>query len=341
MMKIQSCILFAISFLVYNTSVICQSSESKQTLFQQIENAEKVIIQIDTDVKKLLRHKKEKQYQPTSVLISDSNQEIFSQSVAKIRVRGNKRKEVCKLPPMKIDLSKGDLDSLGMDSLDNLKIVLPCNSRKADQEMLLKEFLVYQLYEQVDDYGFKTKLAQFIFNKEGKNAYDVTGFLIEDDNDYCMRNQARILESGVIRAAILERERFLKMCFFQYMIANTDWIISEKHNVKLVKIETLKSIVAVPYDFDYSGFVGQKYAMPHPAIPINNVKQRYFMKYALTDAEFYSMVDFYNSKKEDILQVIESAEYLSSKSRKSIRSFIMEFFKALSKPDKLKPYVVR
>ena len=55
----------------------------------------------------------------------------------------------------------------------------------------------------------------------------------------------------------MDRELFLKMEFFQYMIANTDWSLSNKHNLELVKVPARDKVIALPYDFDYSGFVGQ------------------------------------------------------------------------------------
>ena len=54
------------------------------------------------------------------------------------------------------------------------------------------------------------------------------------------------------------------MMLFEYMIGNTDMSIWALHNVRLVQ-KPNRTLTAVPYDFDLSGFVHAPYAMPDRA----------------------------------------------------------------------------
>ena len=81
-------------------------------------------------------------------------------------------------------------------------------------------------------------------------------FLVEDEEELEARLDAKVLDRGVIRPSTLERDPYVKMCFFQYMIANVDWSVSNKHNIEMVSVPGFDKVLALPYDFDYAGFTG-------------------------------------------------------------------------------------
>jgi hypothetical protein len=160
--------------------------------------------------------------------------------------------------------------------------------------------------------------------------------LVEDEDEYARRKNARDIESGKIMPTILDRESFLKMVFFQYMISNTDWAITTKHNIEMVKVADHPSILALPYDYDYSGFVGQKYAVPHESLPIRSVHDRYFFKYQVTKEEAEKAIKYYQEKQEEIIAYCRSATYMKENTIKDNIKYLMEFFDDINEhPDKL------
>ncbi|NNF33635.1 MAG: hypothetical protein HKN68_05980 [Saprospiraceae bacterium] len=296
---------------------------------------------IHTDVGRMIKKKYDEIYQPAKVIIENPDGKIILELPARLRARGNMRKKVCRYPPIKVDFSKSDLDSIGFHKNDKLKVVFPCKDRDSDQEMLYKEKVLYDIYTAIDSNSIRAFRIDIVLMEEGKEKNHFVGIIVEDEAEYARRKNAIIVEKGKLRAASLERVPFLKMDFFQYMIANTDWSIANKHNVEMVKLPDLQRVVSLPYDFDYSGFVGQRYAVPHESLPIESVHDRYFFSYKVSDAEFNAMVNYYASMEDEINAIIDGATYMKEKTIKQSKEYLESFFKALKNPDRMKKRMLR
>jgi len=297
---------------------------------------EKPKITIQTNHRRLIKDKQKEVYQIATFKLEDHQKKEILNLDGRIRTRGNIRKKVCKIPPLKFDFEKSVLDSIGFFNNDKLKFVLPCNTSKYAQEKLLKEFFIYELYDQIDTNGIRVKLVDVdIINSEDV-AYSLTGFLVEDEEEYMLRKNAIVIETAKLRPSKLERSSFLKMIFFQYMIANTDWMIDTRHNIELVKLPNIKKVIAVPYDFDYSGFVGQEYAMPHPSLPIEDVHDRYcFESCKISEVECDQMIDYFLSL-EEVLNTFCNKSYLKENTIRENKNYLNSFFERLLKPKKIK-----
>jgi len=288
---------------------------------------------IRTDFQQLLKGKMDEEYQPTEITLRTND---FSHTLnGRIRTRGNMRKQVCEFPPLLIDLSKSDLDSLAYLRHDKLKLVIPCYLRSMDQTNLYKEFLVYNLYRLITDHGIRTQLVD-VEIVGPKYQHQLTGFLIETENDYAHRTGAQVLKVGRISSSILDRQSFVRMQFFQYMIANCDWAVSNKHNLQLVKFPDMERTEVIAYDFDYAGFVGNNYAVPSPTLPIKSVHERYFLSYATTDIEIDQTISYYLDKEEEVYAKCAAADYLSEKDRKKCQDYLRSFFDLLRNPKQFK-----
>jgi hypothetical protein len=151
-----------------------------------------------------------------------------------------------------------------------------------------------------------------------------------------LRTNARVVESkSVLNSTSLEREPFLLMFFFQYMISNTDWSVGNRHNVLIAKLPQYQRVIALPYDFDYSGFVGQSYAVPAASLPITSVHEKHFMPYVISQEEFDFAVKYYQSLKQTILAKCDNASYLKPSTIEANKRHILEFYEELDRPDRL------
>jgi hypothetical protein len=288
---------------------------------------------IRTDFQHLLRNKMDEEYQPATISIRTDG--IAHTLQGRLRTRGNIRKEVCVFPPLMIDLRKSDLDSLEYVRNDKLKLVIPCQNRSIQQTNLYKEFLAYELYRLINDHGLQTQLIDVEIISP-KQQYQITGFLIETERDYAHRTGAEVFKLGRINSSSLDRECFVRMQFFQYMIANCDWSLSNKHNLELVKYPEKEKAEVVAYDFDYAGFVGNPYAVPAPILPIKSVHQRYFFSYEITEEEIDQAIAYFLEKEEALYAVCTAADYLSEKYIEICQEYLRSFFDLLRNPDKLK-----
>lgn len=332
--------------LVVLLLIFCQVNSSAQYTvqtsadFPAIKTAEKISlfekvyelngvpeIEINTNINRLVRKKLLEEYQEASIKIADDSAvEVFSMD-GRIRARGNYRKKVSYFPPVKIDFNKGSLDSIGLLKLDKLKLVFPANSDKYNRERLFKEFFLYQVYELIDPNAIRTKLINVSIIHKGKQKHQIPAFLIEDEKEYEKRKSAKIVERELFKEVFLEREPFLKMIFFQYMIANTDWSVGNLHNLEMVKLPKHNKVVAIPYDFDFSGFVGHNYAAPSPKLPIESVHERYFFSgYKISEHEYDQMVEYYLSIEPQLYQLCDAATYMKEQSRAECKKYLKSFF---------------
>lgn len=310
------------------------------TLFEYLYSMEETpIIKIDTDTKKLVRDKRKEEYQPSVVSIKMADGEIVDWP-SKIRARGNIRKEVCYFPPLKLNFKEKQLKENNFDSLDILKMVIQCRIGDNTAKYTRKERLAYHLYEQIDSLHFKTKNVFVHLYKDGELKEELVGFLIESEDHYAARMNCQIIEKGTLRSGILAREHFLKMGFFQYMIANPDYAIPNKHNVELLQLPS-KKFVAVPYDFDYSGIVNTDYATPHESLGIKNVTDRIFLHKNVSFEEAKVTAQYYLSKEQEFYDLIANADYLLDNDRKTTTKFIEAFFRTLKADGRIRRAFVR
>lgn len=291
-----------------------------------------------TNFGRVIRSKMDEEYQEAQITLTADG--IDHTLTARVRARGNMRKQVCHIPPLMIDLRKSELDSIEYIRHDKLKLVIPCQRRTFSQRNLYKEFLVYELYHQISDHGIRTKLVDLEIVEE-KRSNEYTGFLIETDQDYAHRTGAMVLKEGRASASAVDRQRFVRAMFFQYMIANCDWSIHNKHNLQLVKYPDNMRTEFIPYDFDYSGFVGNPYAVPADILPIKSVHQRYFFSYKTTDEEIDDAMAYFLEKEAALYATIDAADYLDEETREECKEYLNPFFELLRTPRKFKRAIRR
>lgn len=292
------------------------------------------LLKLDTDWGKLVRDKMKEEYQP-AVLSFRRDDGSMAQLDLKIRARGNIRKEVCYFPPIKIKAKKKELKELGFNSLNDLKLVMPCKNGGSYEECIVREALAYRLYETIHPVHFKTKVVRVDGWEGDKQKQSFIAFLVEDEEELAARLNGNVLKRASISPVILERDPYLKMCFFQFMISNTDWSVPNSHNLEMVTVPGYTKIMAVPYDFDYAGFTGTHYAVPSPTLPINNVHQRLFLGSRVTEEEARSTAAFFLSRKEEILRECATFELLEEKEKASLEKYLSRFFDLLEDEKKV------
>lgn len=313
-----------------------QSGRESISLFEFLHRQQDSLpfLRLDTDWGLLVRNKMKEEYQPGVLSFRQEDGSVANLDV-KIRARGNIRKEVCYFPPIKIKAKKKQLKELGFTPDNDLKLVLPCKSGGNYEVYLLREALAYRLYEGIHPVHFKTKVIKMEGWEGEKQKQSFTALLVEDEDEFAARLNGKVLKRSNVRPVVLERDPYLKMCFFQYMISNTDWSVPNSHNLELIVVPGFNRIIAVPYDFDYAGFTGTYYAVPSPTLPINNVNQRLFLGSRVTEEEALSTARFFVSKKEEILRQCAAFGLLDEKEVASLERYLMKFFDLLENDKKI------
>jgi len=315
-------------FILLSSSLYGLKGQSK--LFDQIPIDEVGKINIETDLRKVVRSKKAPSYQAGHLTFVEGS--LAEQDyVVKIKARGNIRREICYYPPMWIRFSKSTFNH------HKFKWVNLCRNDKALRHCLLKEYLAYKLYQLVTDHSFDVRLFEVTFTKPETSDTTLSchGFMIEPLKELSRRTESTEYNPLIVRSRILQREHYALVALFQYLIGNTDWHIDNAHNLKFLKSRPTKSIIVVPYDFDYSGFVGASYASPHESLPIKSVRVRHNKAHCFTEAEIKAALAVVLSKKEEMLQLIQSFDLLEKKSKERSIKYLQEGFDILENEKKV------
>ena len=307
------------------------SGEGEITLFDYIYEVAgddlKVVIQ--TDVDSLLENKMDEEYYRSLFTIYETGEELYSFD-SRVRTRGNMRKKLCNLPPLKLDFKKSLLRNFKFSSHDKLKLVLQCLPNPENEHYLYKEYLIYKLYGLVDTLSLKAKMIDLELLDNLGESRALKAFVLEDEEVLARRIEGQIVEKGVVRSGGLHRESYLKLAFFQFMIANSDWSISARHNIKTIKLDSLQRMKPMPYDFDYAGIVNQKYAVPDGSFPVMNMDEAKLRLTSITKEETEWILDFYNSIRDDVFDIIESADYLDDLNRNEFRESVINFYRIIN-----------
>ena len=133
----------------------------------------------------------------------------------------------------------------------------------------------------------------------------------------------------------LEDETLTRMMLFEYMIGNTDMSIWTLHNVRLVQ-KPNRTLMAVPYDFDLSGFVHAPYAIPDRRLGLRSVVDRMYRGPCRTTDEFDGAAAAFRAKRADMLALVDSMRDLEPAMRGEVKEYVEGFFRTIDKPESIK-----
>lgn len=311
------------------------------SLLQSIHQDSAVDLYLTLDWKAIEKNKNDKAYVPAKVLIISPRKDSIYLD-AKVRTRGHMRLDICSFPPLKLKFEKGTLAEHHLSSFNEMDIVNHCEESEMHDQLLLKEYLAYKLWEFVSPYYFKVQLIRLHYMKtDGSQAHKTAyAFLMENTEELVERLGARRNKTPVISSSAVEKEPLLRVALFEYMIGNTDWYITNRHNLEFVAIPGYNVLVPIPYDFDYSGLVSAPYAAHHASIDLPSVSIRYYQGKCATDEEVHKILKTFLDQKEKILMTPHHIQGLSEKSINYSVAYLKEFYDIIENPKKLKNFII-
>ena len=295
------------------------------------------ICDLSFDIKKLFKEKYINEYHDAK-LSYRLNDSINLEKAIRLKARGLTRKQLCYVPPLTINLKKAEIQSGELKGIKKLKLVTCCKYSRTYEQYVLKEYLTYKLYNLLTDCSFRVRLIQIRYIDIGKKTpkeYISYGFAIEDVDVLAERNNAIKIKINTLNQNCIDKASMNRFALFQFMIGNTDWSVTGRHNLKLVKLNDPLKLTpfVVPYDFDYSGFVNTHYSIPAEKLMLENVRERLFQGICCTCEEFETTIQEFLDKKESIYQTILEFEYFEDRTREDILVYIDEFFSIIESDD--------
>ncbi len=341
-------ILFTGLFLVLSVTAQKTTGDLRDTIEQNrfdpvvdtiqagsiFENDAPLSIKLISDFTTFLKPRYNNKYLPAKLIVKlpSSNDSIVKE--IRIKARGKSRKEICQFPPIKLNFKTDPIKNPDYEGVNKMKMVTHCKGSKLYSMYILKEYLIYKLYNAITEYSLKVRLLKIDYVDTGKKGFQESryGFLIEPMKVLAERLNAVVIETKVVKYNELDQLAADRVALFNYMVGNGDWQFQTSHNIKFIKIldMNIPGAYPIPYDFDFSGFVNTDYGAPQPWNAVENIRERDYMGFCRdTPDNFNKLKKEFLAAEQEVFDIIMNFEPLSESERKRLKWYMEEFYKDL------------
>ncbi|MGQ9620776.1 MAG: hypothetical protein ACUVTX_07320, partial [Bacteroidales bacterium] len=257
------------------------------------ESDELIEITLSFDITTFKKKKSDTEYLDAVISYLSDNKDTIYQDI-KIRARGEFRRTYCDFPPVHLNFRVKDSISGEFRGIDKIKLVPYC--KQGYEDYLLREYLVYKLYNALTDYSLRVRLLRIRYVNTAKPSAKPLiqyGFVIEPVSVFEKRTGSVEIKTRVTQR-IIRPEMMNRVAIFNYMTGNTDWSVPAMHNV-IIFSQPHKGPgelgTIIPYDFDFCGLVNADYAHPFESLPIKSIRERLYLGLCRSEEEFKKVLE--------------------------------------------------
>ena len=196
---------------------------------------------------------------------------------ARIRTRGRSRLKICdRFPPLWLDFAKEDVKGTVLQHLNRFKLVSPCKFAPDYERYVVGEYNVYRIHALFTPFSHRTRLLKMTVkdSASGKEQFTKYAFALEDVDELAARLDGQKLPVTGLMNTDLEPKQTALMGLLAYMVANTDFSFSARHNLEFINKEG--KIYPIIFDYDQAGVINTAYAVPDPQLGIQRVTDRVY-----------------------------------------------------------------
>ena len=257
-----------------------------------------------------------------------------------IRARGHFRHDNCKFPPLRLNFKKSQTDDTLFHKQDKVKLVVHCEQSARYEQSLIREYLAYRVLNTLTDLSFRVRLLRVTYvDSEGRRPEQVRfAFLVEHKDRLGKRHGMKELEVDKVAVDSIQPGPLNLTSMFQFLISNTDFSPIRSaperdccHNYVLFE-KGSDPLIAIPYDFDLSGFVNAQYAKPDSRFGLRNVRERLYRGRCVNNGYIANSLRQFQVNKDVIYNLINEQEGMSSKVRKSVIRSVNNFYRVIDDP---------
>lgn len=307
--------------------VWCWSPGFGQALF---EEDTPLNFTLETDIEALQADRlASPEYHPATIRYQHEGKEVSFE--IKIRARGRFRRDpyVCEFPPLHYKFPKKEVLPYPFDGQKKLKVVAHCR----EDEFVYREYYLYKIYNQLTEKSFRVRLAKITYvDSKGKVPTEVhPGFFIESEKAMAKRNDAKPVDEDIqLKPEEVDKEMLTLMHIFNYMIANRDFGVEVRQNLKIITNGDGRP-VTVPYDFDWAGIVDASYTQTPGTKKSVYYERRRFKPLCRSREEFEAGFDQFRAIKDNVFDMYKNSPYLSQEKIKETLKYLKNFYKNINK----------
>lgn len=303
-------------------------------------------VSMPVDFSKLCRPRETEgcDFTPTVLTYGTRDEEKRSMPV-EIKVRGGWRSlsRNCSTPLLWVRFAEDQVAGTPFEGQSLLPLTTHCGKgisvewlshriRREDfAQNLLREFLAHRIYNLLTDLSLRARLVRITYPRDPDRPdryIEHYAFFTEHFESAAARTGNEYLPRGSFDPSRLDARSGARMAVFQFMIGNTDWSIARERNTMLLQ-DGAGNQLPVPYDLDMSGLVDSGYAGPPPGLPIESVRERYFLGYCQPGTDWDALFAEFNDRKTAILALSSRVPALNRASQRWVQRYLGSFFDIL------------
>ena len=255
----------------------------------------------------------------------------------RVIARGHVRREVCYLPPIKLNFHNNTSPKLY--PLNSLKLVSTCYENSSGDQLLLKEYLVYKIFNLITEKSFHVRLLDLSYQdvNQKKKTYPGHAFLMESEKALAKRNDCKELKGTTSHSEYTDRKQMTIVAIFQYMIGNTDFGVSANHNIILIRRQAIPLPGPLLFLMISIMQVSWMLTMLYPMkdSPLKMFASD-FIGVPRTQEELNEAFAIFNKQKEKIYSLVHNFDLLTEKNRKTIIDYLDDFYKTINNSNQVK-----
>ena len=310
-----------------NYGQVFGQNDVKTSIFDYLSFQEVIEVELSLDFDAQIEDRRNDDKLPALLNFQNAHGQTESWDI-KVKQRGKFRRAKCAgMPPLKLYFDKDDLKEAGLAKFNDYKMVNYCAvDKELAKDLLLREFVSYQMYNAVSEYSYRVQMLKITFkDTKSKRKLKQYAFLIEDTAELLARTDLeKLTKDMVYTVADIKNSQIQSVALYQYLIGNTDFNFLYQRNSKLFMKG--KDLVVIPYDFDYSGLVNPPYAAPNPNYNVATLTERVFLGFTDLPTELNNGVSILRANKERFLEIIDQNTLLKSYSKREMRNYIESFY---------------
>jgi hypothetical protein len=247
-----------------------------------------------------------------------------------LSTRGHFRlsRATCSFPPLRVSFdSAGTTKHTLFAGQSALKLGTHCVDTGLYDQYVLREYLVDKAHTLITPMSLRARLARvrYVDSRDTNKVVERWGLWHESERELGERLGGKVLQArGGLYRDVVDSSAVL-LGVWEYFIGNTDFSMAALHNVRLVA--TPAGVMAVPYDFDFSGLVDTRYSAPDPRLNIRSVRQRLYRGPCLTEAQLAPVLARFAAQRDSIRGLYETLEPLDRGYAKQSLNYIDDFYK--------------
>ncbi len=294
-------------------------------------------------------------FTPTKLEIEDEDGATQSIPI-EIRTRGGWRSlsENCNVPLLFIRFSEQHTAGTPFEGQSLLPLTTHCGKfhgldnpiaarrHGSYEQVLLREYLGYRLYNLITDASLGIRLVRINYENPEKPGRTISNyaFFTEHFKSLAARRNAELLPRFTFDHESIDTHSADILALYQFMIGNTDWSIVRQRNTILVQPPGGMQ-VPVPYDLDMSGLVNAYYAGPAPGLPIDNVRDRYYLGFCHPDIDWTSLFSEFRHMQAALLALPGEIPELGNKDQQSAVRYLQKFFTILNSTERAEKKIIK